>query len=118
MSFPADRLKQRAHELGFSLVGLTRAEPSPTLDAYLRWIDRGMHGTMNYMARPDRQARRRDLNVILPGVQSLVIVGLDYRTFPIPDNLLNDPARGRIASYAWNLDYHEVMLPRLETLAA
>ena len=70
--------------MGFNLVGVTRADPSPRLDAYLRWIDAGMHGEMGYMARPDRQARRRDLNVILPGVRSLVVVGLDYRTVTIP----------------------------------
>jgi len=112
----SEAIKARARELGFNLVGMTRAVPSPQVDAYFRWIDAGMHGTMGYMARPDRQARRRDLNVILPGVRSLIVVGLDYRT-NIPDELLHDPARGRIASYAWGLDYHEVIAPRLETLA-
>jgi epoxyqueuosine reductase len=73
---------------------------------------------MNYMARPDRQARRTDLNVILPGVRSLVIVGLDYHTLRLPPTLLNDPARGRIAAYAWGQDYHTLMLPRLKALAA
>jgi len=118
MIFPADRIKQHAYELGFNLVGITRAQPSPTLNAYFRWIERGMQGEMGYMARPDRQARRRDLSVILPGVHSLVIVGLDYRTFAVPESVLQDPTRGRIASYAWNLDYHDLIAPRLETLAA
>lgn len=118
MVLRAEHIKNRARELGFNLVGLTRAEPSPTLDAYFRWIDAGMHGEMGYMARPDRQERRRDLQVILPGVQSLVIVGLDYRTLNIPDDILSDPARGRIASYAWGLDYHDLMTPRLEQLTA
>lgn len=116
MTLSAATLKSAAQELGFNLVGVTRTEPSPQLSAYLRWIDAGMHGTMGYMARPDRQARRRDLNVILPGARSLVVVGLDYRSH-VPETLLNDPARGRIASYAWGLDYHDVMTPRLETLA-
>lgn len=115
--FSSERLKMRALELGFNLVGITQAEPSPTLDAYLRWIDAGMHGEMAYMARPDRQARRRDLSVIMPGVRSLVIVGLDYRSH-VPPDLLADSARGRIASYAWGLDYHDVITPRLDTLAA
>jgi epoxyqueuosine reductase len=114
--FSSERLKTQALELGFNLVGIARAEPSPTLDAYFRWIDAGLHGEMAYMARADRQARRRDLNVILPGVRSLVIVGLDYRA-AVPDALLRDPSRGRIASYAWGLDYHDVMTPRLEALA-
>ncbi len=112
--FSTAALHDQARALGFNLVGVTRAEPSPTLAAYLRWIDAGMHGTMAYMARPDRQARRRDLNVILPGARSLVVVGVDYRTLPA----LADPARGQIAAYARGLDYHEVLTPRLETLAA
>ncbi|MCC6805060.1 MAG: tRNA epoxyqueuosine(34) reductase QueG [Anaerolineae bacterium] len=117
MTFSAEAVQLQARALGFNLVGLARAEPSPRLDAYFRWIDAGMHGTMGYMARPDRQARRRDLNVILPGVRSLVVVGLDYRA-SVDDAVLTDPARGRIASYAWGLDYHDVIAPRLETLAA
>ncbi len=115
--FSAAALKSRAYELGFNLVGLTRAVPSPYLAAYERWVESGMNGTMGYMARPDRQARRRDLNIILPGVQSLVVVGLDYTTAAIPDDILHDPSRGRIASYAWGLDYHDILTPRLEALA-
>ncbi len=111
------RLKTKAVELGFNLVGITRAAPSPMLDAYFRWIDSGMHAGMGYMARPDRQARRRDLNVILPGIKSLIVVGLDYHTGVVPPSILADPARGRIAAYAWGADYHDIMTPRLETLA-
>jgi epoxyqueuosine reductase len=112
-----ESIKERAFQLGFNLVGITRAEPSPTLNAYFRWVDAGMQGTMGYMARPDRQQRRRDLNAILPGVQSMVVVGLDYRTGVGPDDVLNDASRGRIAAYAWGLDYHDVMTPRLGELA-
>jgi epoxyqueuosine reductase len=117
MALSAYALKRKALELGFNLVGITPAQPSPRLDAYFRWIDAGMQGEMGYMARPDRQARRRDLNVILPGIRSLVVVGLDYHTAAIPEAILNDPSRGRVAAYAWGLDYHDRMLPRLETLA-
>jgi epoxyqueuosine reductase len=117
MTFSSQLLKGKAAELGFNLAGVAPAEPSPTLDAYFRWLDAGMHGTMGYMARPDRQERRRDLNVILPGVRSLVVVGLDYRTW-LPEDALTDPSRGRIAAYAWGADYHEIITPRLEQLAA
>ncbi len=116
-AFPAARLKQHAAALGFNLVGITPAVPSPQLNAYLRWLDAGMHGSMGYLARPDRLERRRDLNVILPGVRSLVVVGVDYAQ-DMPPALLADPARGRIAAYAWGQDYHDVLTPRLEQLAA
>lgn len=116
--FPSARLKAQAQQLGFSMLGITSALPSPRLDAYLRWIAAGYHGTMAYMARPDRVARRRDLNVILPNVRSLIVVGLDYHALTVPPALLNDPSRGRIAAYAWGLDYHDLIAQQLETLAA
>jgi epoxyqueuosine reductase len=115
--FSAEKLKNHARELGFNMVGITPATPSPMLEAYFRWVDAGMHGEMGYMARPDRQARRRDLSVILPGVRSLVVVGFDYRADLVPESVLKDPSRGRIASYAWGLDYHDVLTPKLEALA-
>ncbi|PJF42980.1 MAG: tRNA epoxyqueuosine(34) reductase QueG [Candidatus Thermofonsia Clade 1 bacterium] len=117
-AFESVRLKERAQQLGFSMLGVTRALPSPRLEAYLRWIAAGYHGTMAYMARADRVARRRDLNVILPNVRSLIVVGLAYHTLNVPAAVLRDPTRGRIAAYAWGLDYHEVIAARLEALAA
>jgi epoxyqueuosine reductase len=112
-----DLIKQKAYELGFNIAGVIPAQPAPTLDAYFQWVEAGYHAKMGYMARPDRQERRADLNVILPGVRSMILVGMDYRVHSMPDTLLQDPSRGRIASYAWNLDYHDVMTPRLEQFA-
>jgi epoxyqueuosine reductase len=117
MPLSSQNLKSYAQELGFSLVGIIPAVPSPTLAAYHRWLQSGYQAGMGYLARPDRIARREDLNVILPGIASLVMVGVDYGT-TIPDEILTDPRRGRIASYAWGLDYHDLMTPRLEQLAA
>ena len=113
-----EALKEKARDLGFSMVGVVEACPSPRLDAYFRWLSREYHGTMSWMARPDRQVRRRDLEVILPGVRSLVSVGLDYQTIALPEEIAADPARGRISNYAWGVDYHDLMTPRLEELAA
>jgi epoxyqueuosine reductase len=111
-------LKQAAASLGFTFCGVVPAVPSPTLDAYLRWIDAGMHGAMGYLARPDRVARRQDLNVILPGVKSLIMVGLDYRTAAVSADILTDRSRGRIAAYAWGTDYHDIINSKLTQLAA
>lgn len=117
MAFSAGEIKRKARELGFNLIGLTQAKPSPMLAAYKRWIEEGMHGKMGYMAREDRVIRREDLTNVVPGAKSILMVGLDYRTLTIPDKILYDPTRGRIASYAWGLDYHDIMTPRLEMLA-
>ena len=111
-------LKEKAREMGFSMVGVVEARPSPHLDAYFRWIHQDYHGTMGWMARPDRQERRQDLDVILPGVQSIVCVGLDYDTIQLPPEIADDAGRGRISNYAWGADYHDVMTPRLKELGA
>ncbi len=111
-------LIEKAVALGFNMVGVVPAVPSKRLGAYLRWLEQERHGAMGYLARPDRLARRQDLQVILPGVQSMVCVGLDYYTQKLPEHIAADPSRGRISNYAWGVDYHEVMTPRLEALGA
>jgi epoxyqueuosine reductase len=118
MIFSAEQIRHYAAGLGFNQIGLIRAAHSPQLEAYHRWIESRMHGEMGYLARPDRVSRRDDLNVILPGVQSLIIVGLDYGTNAMPEAVLSDPRRGRISNYAWGADYHDLITPRLELLAA
>ncbi|HML23200.1 MAG TPA: tRNA epoxyqueuosine(34) reductase QueG [Aggregatilinea sp.] len=118
MRFSYDLLQQQAAALGFTQVGVIPAAPSPTLQAYERWIAAGMHGAMGFMAREDRVIRRRDLNVIVPGVRALVIAAVDYGTNAVPDAVLSDPRRGRISNYAWGADYHTILTPRLEGLAA
>lgn len=112
------RLKEEARRLGFSMAGVVAAVPSPRLAAYEQWLAQQMQGEMGYMGRPDRVARRRDLQLVLPAVQTMLCVGLDYHTLRVPPALAADPSRGRIASYAWGADYHDVMTPRLQKLGA
>jgi len=111
------RLQEQAFRLGFTYVGVSDALPARRLEAYIRWISEGKHGEMGYLARPDRVRRRRDLQEVLPGVQSLVCVGLDYYAGTPPPEIASDPGRGRISNYAWGDDYHELMIPRLRSLA-
>ena len=110
-------LKTRANELGFNRAGIIAAGPARRLAAYLSWIAEEMHGEMHYLARADREARRRDPGLILTGVKSMVIVGLDYHTADLPQAIADDPSRGRFSNYAWGIDYHELMTPRLKSLA-
>ena len=77
-------LRDRAFDLGFNTLGMIPAQPGRRLQAYFDWIEKQQHGEMAYLARPDRLSRRRDLNVILPGVQSIICLGLDYYTQRMP----------------------------------
>lgn len=116
-AFSRDEVLSAAAALGFSGAGVVPAEPSPHLDAYFDWLARDYHAGLYYMDRPDRTLRRRDLQAVLPGARSIISVALDYRA-EFPPDLLADPSRGRIAAYAWGLDYHAVIRDRLRALAA
>ena len=112
------RIKEKGYALGFDLVGIAPADPPQTADAYVEWVRHGYAGEMRYLERPDRVARRCDPSLIVPGARSVITVGKNYFTRWLPPEILNDPSRGIIASYAWGLDYHEVMTPRLRELLA
>ena len=70
-------LKQRARAEGFEPVGIARLPGSPRLqmrtEALERWLARGDHADMAWMASP----RRRDPGLLLPGLTSLLAVGLN-----------------------------------------
>lgn len=117
MSVPLrDRIISYAHTLGFDLVGIAPAQPSPHAAEFIAWLERGYAGTMAYMAREPE--RRQDPRHVLNGARSIVSVGLSYYTLKLPDDILNDPSRGIISNYAWGVDYHDLMRPRLKALAA
>lgn len=108
------RIKDKAINLGFDLVGIAPAIAAPHAQAYQRWLDHNYHAGMDWLARQPQ--RRMTPQLVAPGAESVVVVGLSYFVLDPPAEVWADPARGRIARYAWGLDYHEVMLPRLREL--
>lgn len=116
------KLKQtiinHAHTLGFDLVRVTTAEPFPKTQAILE--ERIKAGLMDGLAwfTLDRARVAGDPRYLLPGVLSIISVGISYLCDGEVD--ASQPGRpcGRIARYAWGLDYHEVFKDRLEQLHA
>lgn len=109
-------IKEHARELGFDLVGVAPAQSSPELAFFERWIEAGYAGDMHYLLRS--LARRRDLQQVLPGAQSVVVCGLNYDTPYAYSTAQHHPSRGWIARYAWGTDYHHIMQDKLARLQA
>jgi len=115
LSALAAEVKRRARELGFDLVGIAPADPSPRRDYVRQWIDEGRAGSMEYLAR--RFEERTDPAVYLPGAQSVVCVALNYHVPLEPPPAEDRAYHGRVARYALGDDYHEVIKTRLHALA-
>ena len=107
----ADTLKQQARQLGFVAVGIASAAGSERLHlrtaALERWLAAGHQADMAWMADP----RRRAVEALLPGVRSVVAVGLPYWVDA-------ERAAGslKVARYGWGRDYHRVIDGRLRAL--
>ena len=110
-------VKEEAHAAGFDLCGIATSAPFAEEGRALEdWVDRGYHGEMDYMARnAPRSARPAS---VVPDARSLVVVGLYYGDDQASEEGPAGGPRGRVSRYAWGEDYHKVMEPRLERLAA
>lgn len=104
-------LVSKAKELGFAECRVAAAEPAAHREVFREWVDAGSYGDMAWMARDPE--RRSDPRVVLEGARSVVVLAMNYFQGGVR------PERGyRIARYAWNDDYHDMMLKRVKALAA
>jgi epoxyqueuosine reductase len=106
-----ERLLERARHLGFDLCGVCDAVPAPHVDPYREWLDRGFGGSMDYLRR--HLPLKEHPGTLLPGVRSIVAVGLNYNQ-PNPAR----PGHPRIARYALGRDYHKVLRGKLRSLGS
>jgi epoxyqueuosine reductase len=103
----AREVKTEALRLGFDTCHITEAGNSPRYDAFRQWIEEGKHGQMEWLERyPER---RENPDNLLPGCRSIILTGTNYFQPPRPE-------RGKIATYALGLDYHDLIGERLRKL--
>jgi len=121
MSHPADQLaaaiKAEAQRLGFQLVGITSPDPPPHLAMYETWLAQGRHASMHYLAAERARQRRADPRQILPECRSILVLGIRYST-PRPHPPAAAGLTGKVAAYAWGLDYHDILVERMQALVA
>lgn len=107
----ARRLKAQARQLGFDPVGIATVPAGERLAlrtaALERWLAAGHQADMAWMADP----RRRAVEQLLPGVRSLLAVGLNYYI-----EAERAPGSLKVARYGWGRDYHRVIDSRLRQL--
>jgi epoxyqueuosine reductase len=112
-----EQVLHKAYELGFHLAGVASVPPEPAAaeqeaTAHLAaWLNQGYQAQMQWMGH----SKRRDIRNVLPGVQSVICVALNYYT---PHAHSDHPDHGKISRYGWGRDYHRVLQTRLKALTA
>lgn len=102
-------IQRVAQELGFDDCRVSRAKEASHADQYRRWIEDGCAGDMKWLER--NVERRADPAKVVEGAFSVVSLAMNY--FPGKE----DPdVDYRIARYAWNEDYHDIIDTKLRDL--
>lgn len=110
-------LKAEARRLGFDLCRIVPIGEAPHADFFDLWLQAGRAGEMTYLER-HAEKRRHPQRLGEEGArfQSILVLGVNYHQSDLPAEMLSDPSRGLIASYAWGEDYHEIIRPLLYEL--
>jgi len=107
----SSKIKQKALELGFHKVGIASAnEFGSEINRLQRWLNKGYQADLEWMTNPKRQ----DLKGVMPEIQSVICVALNYYT---PHQHSENSEIGKISRYGWGRDYHKVMHKKLKALA-
>jgi epoxyqueuosine reductase len=107
-------IKAKAAALGFAACGIASPEPLRTQVFFQSWIENEMYADMRWIAKEETTAKRGNLKLIMPEVQSVICVAMHYRT----SGELDKSTFGGIARYAQGRDYHDFMTKRLRELLA
>lgn len=103
-------IKEKAHELGFSYCGISKAafleEEAPRLE---NWLKQNMHGSMAYME--NHFDKRLDPRLLVPGARSVISLLLNY----YPEEKQKEDTF-KISKYAYGEDYHFVIKDKLKSL--
>lgn len=106
------QIKQKALELGFHKVAIAQVDDalSPEAERLQAWLDKGYQADLAWMTNPKRQ----DIRLVMPEVQSLICVALNYYT---SQQHPEASEYAKISRYGWGRDYHKVMHKKLKVLA-
>jgi len=102
-----NKIKQQALELGFSAIGISKADFLEKESKQLEeWLDSGFHGEMKYME--NHFEKRVDPRKLVEGAKSVISVLYNY--FP-KEHQRKDTYQ--ISKYAYGKDYHYVVKEKL-----
>ena len=116
MTALADDIKCWGAALGFNEIGITDTDLSKAETAHQKWIEKGFHGEMDYMAK--HGTKRTRPAELVPNTIRVISVRLDYLPPKTKDSwkVIGDGNQAFISRYALGRDYHKVVRQKLQKL--
>jgi len=112
----ADQIKVWGKEMGFQAIGITDVELGEHEARLQDWLDKGLHGDLDYMAQ--HGSKRSHPEELIPGTFRVISARLDYLTVEARETVSReDTNHARISRYAMGRDYHKLIRKRLSRLA-
>ena len=104
-------IKNKAFDLGFSHVGISKASFLEKEAKHLeQWLNNDFHGKMSYME--NYFDLRTDPRKLVPGAKTVITFLFNYYT-PLKQKDVNAP---KISMYSYGKDYHKVIKKKLKSL--
>ncbi|MDR3299914.1 MAG: tRNA epoxyqueuosine(34) reductase QueG [Candidatus Accumulibacter sp.] len=112
----AGKIKRWGKELGFSSVGIARADVAKASARLERWLELGRHGGMDYMVK--HRALRAAPAALVPGTISVISARMPYwQQSTESERVLVNGDLAYISRYALGRDYHRKVRRQLTRLA-
>jgi epoxyqueuosine reductase len=112
----SNNLTELALSMGFSHIGVIKPGPlREDYDRLISWLSSGFQAGMEYLERPSGLSSRADPSAFFPEARSILVLGMRYPVDRLEDT--HAGLVGKVSSYAWGRDYHEVIKERLDLLA-
>lgn len=107
-----DKIKHKALELDFDLVGIADASSidAGRIEKFRSWLESGMAGRMEYLQRDIY--KRFNPAELVQNARSIIVVGLNFKPPKHPTIIPTGPS-GKIVSYARYEDYHMFIRKKL-----
>jgi epoxyqueuosine reductase len=114
-SLAAD-IKRWGRALGFTEIGFADINLASAEIEHQKWIEKGFHGDMDYMAK--HGTKRTRPAELVPNTARVISVRLDYLPPKAKDSwkTIQDSEKAFISRYALGRDYHKVMRNKLQKL--
>src|SRR5262249_20673636 len=103
----AKKIKALGAGLGVKAVAVSDLDLDRAGEHLRAWLNRGYHGTMDYMAR--HAGKRIQPDELVPGTLRVISVRMDYLPPGARDSweVLRDTRRAYLSRYALGRDYHK-----------